>query len=147
MGLSRTALAKAVAAEVLPFHQPTIQHIENAERPVRIDEAVVMIEILRMNRAGSVGLDEAVEVDSEVSLTHLLDESLWRVKHRVTEYLQWREEIRERPHQPWLTLNTVLVNYEEILAELGVVVDEALTTRACIEADNVKKLIDETSAV
>ena len=47
--MTQTELARRAAEYGLPFHQPTIQRIEAGERPVRVDEAVVLSEILRMD--------------------------------------------------------------------------------------------------
>lgn len=46
LGDSQSAFAKRVAARGLAFHQPTVQRIENGERPVRLDEAHVIAEVL-----------------------------------------------------------------------------------------------------
>ena len=45
LGDSQSAFAKRVAAQGLPFHQPTVQRIESGERPVRLDEAHVIAEV------------------------------------------------------------------------------------------------------
>lgn len=51
LGMSQTELARRAAERGLPFHQQTIQRIEQAERPrpVRLNEAVELTEILMMD--------------------------------------------------------------------------------------------------
>jgi len=44
--MSQTELGKRIAAKGLPFHQQTVQRIENGSRPVRLNEAVVIAEVL-----------------------------------------------------------------------------------------------------
>jgi len=44
--MSQTELGKRIATKGLPFHQQTVQRIENGSRPVRLNEAVVIAEVL-----------------------------------------------------------------------------------------------------
>lgn len=44
--MTQTDLAKALKARGLPFHQPTVQRIENGDRPVRLNEAFAIAEEL-----------------------------------------------------------------------------------------------------
>lgn len=60
--MSQTELARAAASKGLAFHQQTIQRIESGIRPLRLNEAVVIAEIL-----GS-SLDEMTKSDSLESL-------------------------------------------------------------------------------
>lgn len=45
-GITQTALARELSEKGLPFHQPTIQRIENGERPIRLDEAYLIADAL-----------------------------------------------------------------------------------------------------
>lgn len=45
-GDTRAAFAKRLAAMGLPYHQPTVQRVEDGERPVRLDEAFVIAQAL-----------------------------------------------------------------------------------------------------
>jgi DNA-binding XRE family transcriptional regulator len=75
--VSQTELAKAAAAKGLPFHQQTIQRIETGIRPVRLNEAVVLAEIL-----GS-SLDAMTQADTVDSLRK---EAMYNV-YRVGNFL------------------------------------------------------------
>lgn len=44
--MSQTELGKRIATKGLPFHQQTVQRIENGSRPVRLNEAVIIAEVL-----------------------------------------------------------------------------------------------------
>lgn len=43
--MSQTELAKRARGRGLQFHQPTVQRIENGERPLRLTEATVICEL------------------------------------------------------------------------------------------------------
>lgn len=47
--MTQTDLAKALRGQGLPFHQQTIQRIENGDRPVRLNEAYLIAQELHAN--------------------------------------------------------------------------------------------------
>jgi transcriptional regulator with XRE-family HTH domain len=59
--MTQTDLAKALKARGLPFHQPTIQRIENGDRPVRLNEAFAIADEL--------------DCDLETMTSHLISEA------------------------------------------------------------------------
>jgi transcriptional regulator with XRE-family HTH domain len=144
LGLSQTALAKALTEEGLAFYQPTVQRIELGERPVRINEAVAIIKVLRMSQPGTLGLDDAVDGKSEVVVTTALSESLRLAHEEVSDFLRTRSDARDRLIEQWQALTKALEAYLMTLAELGADVDDELVVRSHAEADNLKHLIDIT---
>ncbi|MGJ9371808.1 helix-turn-helix transcriptional regulator [Nesterenkonia sp. CF4.4] len=69
-GISQTGLAKLLKAEGLPFHQQTVQRIEDGKRPIRLNEAFVMARVLGvdifqlLSGAGAQGLERDVELNA-----------------------------------------------------------------------------------
>lgn len=61
--MTQTDLAKVLKDKGLPFHQPTIQRIENGERPVRLNEAFMIAEALNTNL--SAMLKESISAEME----------------------------------------------------------------------------------
>ncbi|WP_213572464.1 helix-turn-helix transcriptional regulator [Rhodococcus sp. USK13] len=60
-GLNQTDLARKISKWELPFHQQTIQRIEAGERPIRLNEAHVIAQVLDTTVAAmtsEVGTDE-----------------------------------------------------------------------------------------
>ena len=47
-GLSQAELAQELAERGLPFQQPTILKVEKGTRPLKVDEAVIIAEILNL---------------------------------------------------------------------------------------------------
>lgn len=144
LGLSQTALAKALTEEGLAFYQPTVQRTELGERPVRINEAVAIIKVLRMSQPGTLGLDDAVDGKSEVVVTTALSESLRLAHEEVSDFLRTRSHARERLIEQWQALTKALEVYLMTLAELEADFDEELVVKSHAEADNLKHLIDST---
>lgn len=54
-GMTQTDLARQLNTEYgLPFHQPTVQRIESGERPVRLNEAHAIAEVLEVDVSAMV---------------------------------------------------------------------------------------------
>lgn len=63
-GMTQTDLARKVKSFGHPFHQQTVQRIENGERPVRLDEANVITIVLGTSLGAMT--DSAVTGDAEL---------------------------------------------------------------------------------
>ena len=69
-GISQTGLAKLVKEEGLPFHQQTVQRIEDGKRPIRLNEAFVIARVLHvdfyqlLSGAGVHGVERDVELNA-----------------------------------------------------------------------------------
>ena len=59
LGLSQTEFARRLANEGLPFHQQTVQRTEIGARPVRLNEAVVISELLGQTLPEMMQADDA----------------------------------------------------------------------------------------
>lgn len=68
-GISQTELAKRLAAKGLPFHQQTIQRIEAGDRPVRLNEAMIISALF------NIDLDEMITPTSPEALTEAMRSS------------------------------------------------------------------------
>lgn len=135
LGVSVTGLAKQLSAQGLPFHPQTVQRIEAGERPVRLNEAVLIVQALQMSADGSVGLDAAV---SDSRVTRIL--TLRRVLESAEEHLLEAHRVFDRNAARAVELGSALHQAlaeaelepgddvlkwvcEEVLAELGAFVD------------------------
>lgn len=83
LGLSQDALADGMVARGFPFHQATVYKIEKSTRPVRVEEAVALAELLNMSLSELVGVpgmaDEAVIERRQAQLELArLDTALYR---------------------------------------------------------------------
>lgn len=76
-GVSQTELARRLAAQGLPFHQQTVQRIEQGQRPVRLNEVIVMADVLGMGDLQAIIEPETVEKAAEflsMALVRFADE-------------------------------------------------------------------------
>lgn len=85
-GMTQTELANELRAEGLPFHQQTIQRIENGERPVRLNEAY------RIAAALGAQLEEMTSsfYSTSKDMTWVLDRLIGNGRHvtyAITEHL------------------------------------------------------------
>lgn len=58
-GLTQTALAELARSQGFPFHQQTIAKIESGERPLRVDEAARLAEVLAVSPSWLAGFSES----------------------------------------------------------------------------------------
>jgi len=92
LGMTQTDLANRLRARGLPFHQQTIQRVENGERALRLDEAFMIASELESSVEQMVQplgelLDGVVNVDS-------LRRASNRALHNLHEdWGEWREEL------------------------------------------------------
>lgn len=57
--LTQTALAELARSQDFPFHQSTIAKIESGERPLRVDEAARLAEVLAVSPSWLAGFSES----------------------------------------------------------------------------------------
>ena len=134
-GMSQSALARALAEEGLAFHQPTIQRIESGERPVRINEAVVIVRLLQMGEPGTLGLDSAIQAADGAQAASVLLGALNHARASRRELRHWRDEALERVKRDLAYLESMLGHYRNLIVAL----DESP------EAELVKWAEDELS--
>lgn len=63
IGMTQTEMARQLKDIGLPFHQQTIQRVESGERPVRLDEAFAIAELLGLPLHELVRRDEQVVLE------------------------------------------------------------------------------------
>jgi transcriptional regulator with XRE-family HTH domain len=80
-GLSQTAMAKLAAESGLPFHQQTIQRIEDGKRPLRLNEAIVLAKI------SGATLDELITPASPDAASQQLAMDVDGVVGRATDFI------------------------------------------------------------
>lgn len=78
-GLTQTELAKRLKAYGLPFHQQTIQRVEAGDRPLRLDEAFAIAEVLGVELTDMVFASR----ETDVGYVRLLVSSLRRRSYTV----------------------------------------------------------------
>ena len=91
LGMSQTALAKKLAAQGLPFHQPTVQRIEAGERPVRLNEAVAIAQALFMD-----DLHEAITPNTVERATQVLQRAIAQSAEEWSEVMAELQAYSER---------------------------------------------------
>lgn len=139
--MSQTELGKRLADRGLPFHQQTIQRIESGDRPVRLNEAMIISEVL------GVDLDQLVRVLSPERLTE-----------GIQHVLENAEMDSETTHpiliQHLRTLARDLENVEsarrfylDSLGKLGRKPDRKVMTRCDRVADRLRMLIGQLDAL
>lgn len=117
--LSQTELAKMAAAEGLPFYQQTIQRIENGARPIRLNEAVVLAELL-----GS-SLDEMVQSETAQTARQEMSYAAMKIANYQTE-LEGDLLARKTDVEGILTFaEAALERYLRLCSETSVEVDDA----------------------
>lgn len=68
--LTQTDVAKAMSKQGFSFHQPTVQRIESGERPIRLDEARAIAEILHSDvgvMVTGIGQAQALNLANELT--------------------------------------------------------------------------------
>jgi len=93
--MSQTELARQLSGRGLPFHQQTVQRIEKGERPLRLNEAHAIAEIL-----GSDPADMARTITSdEQELQHAIGELQFYSGHTVESGLKWKRNWDRERHR------------------------------------------------
>jgi len=94
-GMTQTDLAKALKAEGLPFHQQTVQRIENGERPIRLNEAHLIARLFEADMETMTG--SLVSSDHEIlwSMTRVSSEATEIALAIVENYHEWMEKVAE----------------------------------------------------
>jgi len=105
--MTQSDLARALKARSLPFHQQTIQRIESGERPVRLDEAFLIAEML------DVELSTMVNAGSDLSANDL--------RYHV-------DRLRRLSASPPADLSEIFDDWLTALAELSLSVEQLVIT-------------------
>lgn len=141
LGMSQSALAKALAARGLPFHQPTVQRIENGERPVRLNEAVHIVQVLDMGQPGQLGLDVALlDPQGDGSLIRsMLADALDRSRVAVAEAEGVAWEVIDEAFSAVSALVFTLRIYEQDVERGEVTLDQQLVDMCRQELERFEK--------
>ncbi|MBF8187315.1 helix-turn-helix transcriptional regulator [Nonomuraea sp. K274] len=97
--MTQTDLARELKAFGLPFHQPTVQRIENGERPVRLNEAHLIARVLGVD-VQSMAANSTPNAEREIR--YAVDQL------RITSSTQ-ANALREDHFREWLEDVEVLV--------------------------------------
>lgn len=112
-GWSQSELARRAAAEGLAFHQQTVQRIERGERPVRLNEAMVLVEIVGSD------LEQMLEpVNEEMAASELI-EAARTVAERVNSFDDAVGLAAKRAFDAMLLLEERVENYRTAAAANG----------------------------
>jgi transcriptional regulator with XRE-family HTH domain len=92
-GLTQTDLARGLKERGLPFHQQTIQRIENHERPVRLNEAYLIAEHLDVDLLDMT--ERIISSDQEVRLAmrNLVSKAEAIAVETYEHYSDWLDSI------------------------------------------------------
>ena len=101
--MTQTELARQLTARGLPFHQQTVQRVEKGERPLRLNEALAIAEIL-----GSDPLDMVrPRTTEEHDLQHRIGEVRWSAGQVVEQGLKWKGVWDRERHRLEATVNDI----------------------------------------
>ncbi len=134
--MSQTELARQLNRRGLPFHQQTVQRIEKGERPLRLNEAHAIAEIL-----GSDPADMARPVTSdEQELQHAVEELQFYSLQIVESGLRWKRNWDRERHR----LRVTTANLDEKASIDDKVLQAVQLARQLIDrADAVNELQTE----
>jgi transcriptional regulator with XRE-family HTH domain len=134
--MSQTELARQLNDRGLSFHQQTVQRIEKGERPLRLNEAHAIAEIL-----GSDPVDMARTVTSdEQELQHTIGELQFNSWHIVDSGLRWKRTWDRERHR----LRVAAANLgEKASIDDNVVQTVQQAQRLIDQADTVNGLLTE----
>lgn len=125
LGMSQTALAKKVAAKGLPFHQPTIQRIEAGERPVRLNEAVAIAQVLMME-----DLHEAITPNTVERATQILRLAIEQSREELNETFAHLQTFAQRADDAKEEISGELSFYVRTVQGLGHKSDKQISREA-----------------
>lgn len=109
-GLSQTDLADELTERGVPFRQQTVLKIEKGARPLRVDEAAVIAEILdlsvddllRPHDERTLALREIVRAQREVEVTKTQLQQMDEARQAVVESQQRAEQrLRDAHRRMW----------------------------------------------
>ena len=101
--MSQTELARQLSGRGLPFHQQTVQRIEKGERPLRLNEAHAIAEIL-----GTDPWDMARPVTSdEQELQHVIGDLQLLSRQTVETGLRWKRDWDRERHRLRIAMATL----------------------------------------
>jgi transcriptional regulator with XRE-family HTH domain len=126
--LSQADVAQALTEWGVPWHQQTQQKVERGVRPLRLQEAVGLAEVLRVDTQALYGEEEVV--DGEVVVQHLAGQVnlLWnQAKGTAYTYGRAHEELLRavQTHGEELGMETTKVAMDYIGRHLGTAMMQA----------------------
>ncbi|WP_204041876.1 helix-turn-helix transcriptional regulator [Acrocarpospora phusangensis] len=92
-GMTQTDLARQVSKYNLPFHQPTVQRIEAGERPIRLNEAFVIAEILKVDFPELIKPDTPLNYEVYGAVQRINVASSWLVDKVGVAFDDWIEHL------------------------------------------------------
>jgi transcriptional regulator with XRE-family HTH domain len=119
-GWSQTELAKRLTARSLPFHQQQVQRIEAGARPVRLNEAIVLAEVL-----GEHFEDMTNAPDSQAVRRNLIV-AMGRVSYLASDLAEYLEEHLEDIDKASESLTSAWDEYKFATERMGDEVDTEL---------------------
>ena len=144
-GLSQTGLAKRLSARGLGFHPQTVQRIEAGERSIRLNEAVLIVEVLGMAPAGSLGVDAAVFAN-ETQAREGLSQAVQRGRRLWRDIGTRDEQERAQTEEVLRVLWSSLAHYRETTIGLGIDPDPDLVDRCNAIASQLFKHLESRRA-
>ncbi|MFF0862349.1 multiprotein-bridging factor 1 family protein [Nonomuraea sp. NPDC003560] len=92
--MTQTDLARELKAYGLPFHQPTVQRIENGERPVRLNEAIVIARVLEADFNGML-TEGTTDQELRFTVDRFRRASLDISEQVAASFVAWQEEMHK----------------------------------------------------
>lgn len=132
LGLSQSLLAKKISERGFSFHQPTVQRIEDAERPVKLAEAIAIAAVLETTVEGMLQ-DRSVR-ETRRYLVELLEK-------RVLSISLIRAFVPDVAERNLELLHLACQDYVSACQQRGVQVDEELVTRAMSQVNALPDLL------
>ncbi|MET7334405.1 helix-turn-helix domain-containing protein [Nonomuraea sp. NPDC005650] len=91
--MTQTDLARELKAFGLPFHQQTVQRVENGERPVRLNEAHLIAKVLGTDLLSMGASSTPSDHELRYSVDRLRATSELQADTLLDLYKDWREDI------------------------------------------------------
>jgi transcriptional regulator with XRE-family HTH domain len=120
-GWSQTELAKRLTARLLPFHQQQIQRIEAGSRPVRLNEAIVLAEVLGEH------FEDMMNAPDSQAVRRNLVVAMGRVSYLARDLAEYLDEHLEDVDRVLETLTWAWEEYQLATKRMGDEVDHELS--------------------
>jgi Helix-turn-helix len=135
--MSQTELARQLQERGLPFHQQTVQRVEKGERPLRLNEAYAIAEILGTD---PFEMTRTLTNDEE-ALQHAVGEVTFYAAHMVQQGLRLKEIWDRERHRLRIAAEKLQLHQASPEDKLQNAVEHAL--KLSEDAHQVNKLILE----
>lgn len=112
-GMSQTELARRLTERGLPFHQQQVQRIEIGNRPVRLNEALLLADLF------SVPLNQWIEPNDADSLEQEVVRTVRALRVRASEWLNTAGMTSELVHNDYEALRISWEDYSRSCAAFG----------------------------